>query len=852
MITVRTLRPTLLVSAGFLLVLALAAVAAPLLAPHPPDAVDIDHVLAGPSFHYPLGTDSSGRDVLSRLLYGARLSLFGALIAAVVAVVLGVVSGLVSGYLGGRVDSALTWLATFVMSLPTIIVVLAFVAAVGPGMVSTMLLLGVLVSPMMFRLIRSSVKQVRNEPYIDAARVAGLSETRILRRHVLAVVLPVVLVQTPIFFGASLLVQAAIDFLGLGEPNAASWGAMLNDASGHIYQAPWLSVWPGLAVTVTVLAVSFIGNSLRDTLDAPSAMASTSPGVRDRRRAARPVVTTAVDPRTAVLALSGLSVVHRTATGESSVLRDVSVAVRRGEVVGIIGESGSGKTQTVLAALRLLADSGRITQGTITFCGRDITGLSERDMNALRGRRIGYVSQDPMSNLDPTFRIGSQLCEPMRVHLGLSRRQARARALDLLQRVGIPRPYRVYRSFPHEISGGMAQRVLIAAAIACEPDLLIADEPTTALDASVQAEVLDVLRSLRQEKAMAVLLATHDLGVVADICDRVVVMKDGGVVEEGPSADFFARPRTPYAQALLAACKRDEPGPPALSTDGFPSLLKVRDLDVAYVRPGFGRPAFKVLREVSLDLWPGETLGLIGESGSGKTTLGRAVLGLVNPDAAADIRFAGQTLTRLSRADRRWAGRPIQAVFQDPLGSLNPAMTIESILVEPLLADGGTLDPATARRRVRELLDRVHLPADIGQRRARELSGGQRQRVSIARALVLGPKLIVCDEPVSALDATTQAQVIDLLKEIQRDTGVAYLLISHDLGVVRTLCHRVAVMAGGRIVETGDTETVIKAPSHRHTRQLLLSSLVPDPREQAARRTARLQAAEAVRTGPSR
>ncbi|MFI6387444.1 dipeptide ABC transporter ATP-binding protein [Nonomuraea sp. NPDC050540] len=822
-------RPAALVAAVVLLLVVVAAVAGAWLAPYGPDQVDLRAALAGPGPGHPLGGDGSGRDVLSRLLHGTRATVSGALLAAGVALVMGVVAGTLAGYFARWADAVASWLFNLLMALPAFIVVLAFVAVMGPDLVGTMAFVGFLASPSIYRLVRAATMRVRGEFYIDAARVSGLSDLRVVRRHVLPVVRSAIIVQAPLLFGAALLLQAGIDFLGLGEPGAASWGAMLNDAAANVFRAPWLSIWPGLAIAATVLAVTVLGNAVRDALeDTPIQAAGRAPSTR-RPAASSPAP---VPADGALLTVSGLTVTHRTAGGEVTVVDGVDLQVRPGEVVGLVGESGSGKTQTVLAALGLLPPSGRVAAGSVRFAGAELTELTERELNRVRGPRIGYVSQEPMSNLDPSFRVGSQLVEPLRAHLGLSGRAARRRALELLARVGIAEPERIYRAYPHEISGGTAQRVLIAGAISCDPELLVADEPTTALDVTVQAEVLDLLRSLRGERDMAVLLVTHDLGVVADMCDRVTVMRDGRLVESAPTRTLFAQPAQPYTKDLLAANPHNAAPRERSAAVGAP-LLEIDRLRVDYPQRGLGRPPVRVLKEVSLTVGEGETLGLVGESGSGKTTLGRAVLGLA-PVVGGSIRYGGQPLP-----GRRARARQIQAVFQDPFSSLNPAMSIHDILVEPLLAHG-VADRAEADRRIALLLDRVELPAGTGARRARELSGGQRQRVAIARALALGPRLIICDEPVSALDVSTQAQVLGLLTEIQRDTGVSYLFISHDLAVVRNVSDRVAVMSQGVLVETGDAEQVTTEPRDPYTRRLLLSALVPDPDRQAARRAARL------------
>ena len=514
---------------------------------------------------------------------------------------------------------------------------------------------------------------------------------------------------------------------------------------------------------------------------------------------------------------------------------------------GLIGESGSGKTQTAFAIMRLLPPGGRIVGGAIVFEGADLAAAPSRQMTKLRGAKIAYIPQEPMSNLDPTFTIGSQLAEPMRVVLGIGRAEAKERALELLARVGIPDPERTFNAYPHQISGGMAQRVLIAGAISCNPDLLIADEPTTALDVTVQAEVLDLLRDLEAEFHMAILLVTHNFGVVADLCDRSRSCRTAGSSRPAPVRAIFADPRHPYTRSLFDAILEDsDPRGPRHAPRELHSmserLLDVDDVEVEYHGHGFRGQPFQALKGVSLDILPGETVGLVGESGSGKTTLGRAVLGLA-PVTGGAIRYSGRDISHLSRAQRRALASDIQVVFQDPYTSLNPALTIEQILTEPLTVR--KVAKAEAAKRVRELLDQVHLPSDAGRRLPREFSGGQRQRIAIARALALAPRLIVCDEPVSALDLSTQARVLALFKEIQDSTGVAYLFISHDLAVVRHLSHRVAVMYRGEIVEWGDGDQVTAHPQHPYTQKLFLAAPVPDPVAQEERRTERrrLQAA---------
>ncbi|MFJ7906512.1 ABC transporter ATP-binding protein [Kitasatospora sp. NPDC096204] len=530
----------------------------------------------------------------------------------------------------------------------------------------------------------------------------------------------------------------------------------------------------------------------------------------------------------------------------------VNFTLGAGQALGIVGESGSGKSTVAYGLLGLHRGTGARIGGSVRVAGVDAVTAEDAELRRLRGGLAAMVFQDPLSALDPYYAVGDQIAEVVRVHRPVSRRDARARAVEVLDRVGIPDAARRSRSRPHEFSGGMRQRVLIAMALACEPRLLVADEPTTALDVTVQAQILDLLHELRAETGAGLVLVTHDLGVVAGSVDRVLVMKDGRAVEHGPVTEVLGAPREPYTRALLSAVPRvDVPGAP--ETTGRPSepaagdvLLEATDLRREFATRGAltGRTApVTAVDGVSLTVRAGETLGIVGESGSGKTTLGRMLVRLLEP-SGGQLHYRGRDIGALGEKELRPLRRELQMVFQDPVSSLNPRRTIGESVADPLRI-AGERDERRIRARVGELLERVGLDPDWYHRYPHEFSGGQRQRVGIARALAPRPRLIVCDEPVSALDVTTQAQVVELLGELQRDLGLALVFIAHDLAVVRQVSDRVAVMRAGRIVEQGDADTVYDSPQHAYTKGLLAAVPVLDPAEATARREARLAAAGA-------
>lgn len=543
-----------------------------------------------------------------------------------------------------------------------------------------------------------------------------------------------------------------------------------------------------------------------------------------------------------VLEVHGLRVSYSHRQGRREVVHGVDFAVGESEVVALVGESGSGKSTTAHALIGLLPEGGRVDGGAISLGDVDISGWSEKRLRAVRGRQVGLVPQDPVSSLDPVRPIGIQVGEILRLHGERDAAARRSRVLDLLDRVGLDDPALRARQYPHELSGGMRQRVLIATAIALRPRLIIADEPTSALDATVQRRILDLIDDLRREEGTAVLLVTHDLGVAADRAHRVVVLNDGRVVEQGAGSDILSSPSDPYTRQLLADAPAlgdvgfRQPSAPVFLRDAAavagenPYAIHAEGLVKDFGTAGRRSQAFRAVDGVSFSVRRGTTHALVGESGSGKTTTARLVTRFLRPDAGR-IELDGTDIADLDKNGLRQLRRRVQLVYQNPFSSLDPRQSVAQIVAEPLhnFREGSR---AERRARAAELIDRVALPAEVLERSPRELSGGQRQRVAIARALAIRPELMVLDEAVSALDVTVQARILELLESLQQELGLSYLFISHDLAVVRRISHTISVMRHGRVVESGSTADIFTAPTHEYTRELLAA--VPGRSEIAA------------------
>ena len=923
----------------FLLIVIVAAIFAPLVAPHPPDAQDINAINAGPSFSHLLGTDDLGRDILSRLIWGARISLRVSFEIVGLAALVAIPLGLIAGFFRGAVDSVIMRTMDALFSFPPLVLALTVAALLGADTNDAAIAIAIVFVPGFVRLLRGEVIAVREEAFIESARSLGATSKRLVSRHVLPNVASPIIIQLALALGFALLTEAGLSFLGIGEqPPTPSWGGMLQEGFQFVNSAPWAVVFPGIAIMLTVLAFNLVADGLRDSLgrERPAGSGLVGGGGRVRRlpRLTASGTSTPEAPTSeteaSLLRVEGLRIEFLAHEEWLPVMEDANFAVYRGKTLGLVGESGSGKTVSALAIMGLLpAKVSRVT-GSIRFEQQELTTLSQTGLRKLRGNDIAMIFQEPMTSLNPAFTVGNQIAEQVRAHSDISRAAAKKVAIEMLDRVEIPQAGLRAEDYPHAFSGGMRQRVMIAMALSCSPKLLIADEPTTALDVTTQAQIIELLHTLQREEDMAMIFVTHDLGVIADVADDVAVMYAGQIVEQRAASDLFARPRHPYTEALLhsipqltprgeplhaipgmvprpdqfptgcrfaprctyvldsctgapvtmrgssqtsgvtgvsmgdgqtavalARCARQdelELSSPPIDFENAPStsaphtaedsasveplVLEVSDLVKEFpLRSGLLRRttgSVRAVDQVNLAIRSGTTVGLVGESGSGKSTLARLVLRLIDPTAGT-IEVDGKDITLLRGPALRRHRESMQMVFQDPYSSLDPQQSIADIVGEPL-AIHTSMRRAEREQRVVQLLAQVGLGSHILARQPHEFSGGQRQRIAIARALALEPRLLVCDEPVSALDVSTQSQVINLLTELQKELGVAYLFIAHDLSVVRHISDRIAVMYLGQVVEEGDAGEVYERPTHPYTAALLSSIPLPDPARQQERK----------------
>jgi microcin C transport system ATP-binding protein len=811
---------------------------------------------APPSADNWLGTDDRGRDLLAQLIYGFRVSVLFALALTATGVALGVLTGAVQGYFGGKTDLAFQRFMEIWGSMPELYLLIIFSAVLAPSVTLLLVLLSLFGWMGLSDYVRAEFLRNRQMDYVRAARAMGVGHWHIITRHILPNSLTPVVTFLPFRMSAAILALTSLDFLGLGvPPGTPSLGELLSQGKNNI-DAWWISLGTFGVLVVTLLLLTFMGDALRDALDPRKASeADADPAVAPEPTPPPPM---AVAPTPAPAAAGDphrpapLLQVHQLgiAFGAQTVVHGLSLALHEGERLALVGESGSGKTLTALALLGLVP-GGTVT-GQVLLNGRSLLGLSEREWQTVRGGDVAMVFQEPMTALNPLMTVGEQIAEVIQQKSALPLDASVQHAMNLLASVGLPDPAQQARAYPHQLSGGQRQRVLIAMALAGNPKLLLADEPTTALDVSLRGQVLELLATQQKQRGMALLLITHDLQLVRQYADRVAVMERGVLVEQGPVAQVFAQPQHPYTRKLLdSRPERDPQAPPVCAEGEGVTVLRGQGVSVAYPvrrpgwRAGWGHTFQDVLQPTDFALVAGQTLAVVGESGSGKSTLALAALNLLSGVArvTGQVRLDDQPWSIAALPLRRQRQR-VQVVFQDPFSSLSPRMTIEHIVGEGLALHHPGLDASQRRWRVAQALAEVGLLPPLAQvpngaapgalppaaqallqRYPHQFSGGQRQRLAIARALVVDPAVLVLDEPTSALDVTVQKQVLTLLQRLQRERGLSYLLITHDMAVVQAMAHRVMVLQAGRVVESGTVQDVFERPQQPYSQRLIAAAL---------------------------
>ena len=840
-------------------------------------------VFALASGYHVLGTDRTGNDVLWQALKSIRTAWVIGSLTTVAMLPPAIILGIAAGYFKGWIDDLIQYVYTTLTSIPGVLLIAACVLMMQvyidthPGFFPTAaqradlrlfllcMILGLTGWAGLCRMLRAEALKLRELEYVQAARAFGISHWRIMARHLLPNVMHIVLITVVLEFSGLVLYEAVLSYLGIGvDPTMNSFGSMIEKARFEMSRDPmiwWNLLAAFLFMLALVLAANLFADGVRDAFDPrsrsfrprrfksvvrASGSSALSQDSSARLTSSPEAEHSAGKDQTAqpVLSINDLDIAIDAEDQLRFAVKALALTVSRGETFALVGESGSGKSLTALALMRLLPDALQVSRGEIKLEGEELNRLSESSMRAVRGGRAGMIFQEPATSLNPVMRIGEQVLEPIRTHTGLRGKEAHARAIQWLDRVGIPDPELRMDDYPFQFSGGQKQRIMIAIALAAEPELLIADEPTTALDVTVQAQVLKLLSEIQKELGMAVLLITHDLAVVRDVADTVALMRDGEIVETASADEFFKAPKHAYARELFDAiptyAKRGKP----LSLTGRARALEhpevsvrqlgeqrlvVENLNVHYpIRKGFLRRIVgwnKVVQGVSFTLHAGQTMALVGASGCGKTTVAKTLLRLMDPSVAVTGKalISGQDLLQASGASLMAMRRQIQIVFQDPYASLDPRMRVGAILQEGIVALRPEWSVIEHSRRIAYLLERVGLPADAADRYPHEFSGGQRQRIAIARALAVEPQVLILDEPTSALDVSVQAQILDLLSDLQRETGIAYLLITHNFGVVEYIADSVAVMDAGHLVEIGQAAQVLHHPESRVTKELLAS-----------------------------
>jgi ABC-type microcin C transport system duplicated ATPase subunit YejF/ABC-type microcin C transport system permease subunit YejE len=777
-----------------------------------------------------LGTDDQARDVTARLIYGFRLSVLFGFTLTIISSLVGVAAGAVQGYFGGYIDLFFQRFIEIWTAIPSLYLLLIISSVLVPGF---FVLLGILLLfswVSLVGLVRAEFLRGRNFGYVRAARSLGVSNLTIIFRHVLPNAMVATLTFMPFILNGSITTLTSLDFLGLGmPPGAPSLGELLSQGKENL-QAPWLGITGFLVISVMLSLLIFVGEAVRDALDPRKTFASRLSGIPQRLQETERQVTfgnpgpTAPPLNDALLTVRNLHVEFRQSDSVVKAVEGVSFDIREKETVALVGESGSGKSVTALSILKLLPyPSAHHPAGSMVFKGQELIAADERTMRKVRGNQISMVFQEPMTSLNPLHTVERQVGEVLEVHRGMRGEAVRKRVLELLTQVGIRDPETRLDSYPHQLSGGQRQRVMIAMALANEPDLLIADEPTTALDVTVQAQILQLLARLKAEKDLSMLFITHDLNIVRRFADRVCVMTDGEIVEQGPTAEVFENPQHVYTKRLLAA---EPKGKPPKSDLTAKTVVEADDLKVWFpIQRGFFRSTvghIKAVDGIDVRVREGQTLGVVGESGSGKTTLGLAILRLIS--SKGRIVFLGKDIESADSKEMRPLRADMQVVFQDPFDSLSPRMVVADIIAEGMKVHETAMGQTEREQRVIRALDEVGIDPESRFRYPHEFSGGQRQRIAIARALVLEPRFVMLDEPTSALDMSVQAQIVDLLRELQQRHNLSYLFISHDLRVVRALANDVIVMRDGKVVEAGTAESIFKSPATDYTKALMAAA----------------------------
>ena len=743
---------------GIIIFLAIVVITSFFWTPYDPNQMSVLEKFSPPGPEHWMGTDNFGRDILSRVMEGLRTTFVVAVTTVLIGLVIGIVLGAFTGYFGGWIDEVLMRINDAVAAFPSVLLALVIISILGTGKYRVIIALGIVFIPSFARITRSEYISYKHRDYVKSAKLMGAGQLRIMFIHILPNAVPTLFSAVIIGLNNAVLAESSMSYLGLGvQPPDASLGKMLSESQGFLTMAPWYSFFPALVVILLVLGFVLIGTGVQEESVHPVELSESS------LESGKDIKHHKV--KNPLLAVSNLCITF----DEKPVVDHVNFEIGKKEIVGIVGESGSGKTMTALGIAGLLPKEAK-SSGEILIHKQDIRKMKGAEARAYKGDVVSMIFQEPMTSLNPVIKVGKQIEEMLKLHTNLNKKDRKARVLEAMNMVELSNPEELYDKYPHQLSGGMRQRVMIAIAMICNPEILIADEPTTALDAQVQKQILELLQKLNREHDTAILFISHNLNVIKEICDRVLVMNNGKIVEEGEVQAVFDHPNHDYTKKLIDSTIINIKNPHEL---GKSNILELRDLSIYYEE---NRKKRYIINDLNLDIKEGEILGVTGPSGCGKTTLSKVILGLHKG-------YEGQI---------NHSTKNPQMIFQDPYSSLNPSKKIGWILAEPLrIQNPGRENNQENEAKVREMLKEVGLSQEIYHRYPRELSGGQRQRVSIAAALIGGAKFVIADEPVSALDVTIGKQVIDLLLKLQREYGLTILFISHDQDVIDSVSDRV-------------------------------------------------------------